>query len=157
MRLDPTDIRLLRHLTRNGKITNQELAEAVNLSTSACFRRVKLLEEAGVIAGYRCELAPKALGVEFEALVQVSMRTDVDRWHENFVEALNDWPEVVTARIVSGPCNYVLTIRARNLEHYSDFVVNRLHKAPGVMSINSNIVLGTLKQSGSLLDLVKTD
>ncbi|EHP43058.1 AsnC family transcriptional regulator [Cupriavidus basilensis OR16] len=155
MQLDLIDIRILRHLTRNGKMTNNELAEAVSLSASACFRRVKLLEEAGIISGYHCEIAAKALGVEFEALVQVSMRTDVERWHENFVQALNDWPEVVTARVVSGPCNYVLTVRARDLAHYSDFVVNRLHKSPGVMSINSNIVLATLKQAGSLLDLVK--
>ncbi|WP_420996255.1 Lrp/AsnC family transcriptional regulator [Cupriavidus sp. 30B13] len=153
MKLDLIDVRILRHLTRDGKTTNQELAEAVNLSASACFRRVKLLEEAGVIAGYRCVLDAKALGMEFEALVQVSMRTDVERWHENFVQALNGWPEVVTARIVSGPSNYVLTVRARNLEHYSEFVVERLHKAPGVMAINSNIVLATVKRTGSVLDI----
>lgn len=155
MQLDLIDVRILDHLVKDGKVTNHELAEAVNLSASACFRRVRLLEEGGIIAGYRCELVPKALGVEFEALVQVSMRTDVERWHENFAQSLNDWPEVVTARVVTGPSNYVLTVRARNLEHYSDFVINRLHKAPGVMSINSHIVLATLKQNGSLLDLVK--
>ena len=155
MKLDLIDVRILRHLTRNGKTTNQELAEAVNLSASACFRRVKLLEEAGVIAGYRCVLDAKVLGMEFEALVQVSMRTDVERWHENFVQALNDWPEVVTARIVSGPSNYVLTVRARSLEHYSGFVVDRLHKAPGVMAINSHIVLATVKRTGSVLDILE--
>ncbi|AIY41961.1 Leucine-responsive regulatory protein [Collimonas arenae] len=155
MDIDLTDLRILRHLEKNAKTTNQELADAVNLSASACFRRVKLMEDAGVIAGYRCAISAKECGLEFEAIVHVSMRHDVDRWHENFVQALGRWPEVVEARIVTGSTNYVLTVRTRNLDHYSDFVQNQLHKAPGVMSTNSNIVLATLKRDGSLLDLIK--
>jgi Lrp/AsnC family leucine-responsive transcriptional regulator len=155
MNLDPIDLRILRHLEQNAKITNQELAEAVNLSASACFRRVKLMEDAGVIAGYRCVISSKEVGLEFEALVNVSMRHDVERWHENFVSSLSRWPEVVEARIVTGTTNYVLTVRVRNLDHYSDFVQHKLHKTPGVMSTDSSIVLATLKKDGSVLDLIK--
>lgn len=155
MDLDRTDMRILRQLELDGRISNQDLANAVSLSPSACLRRVKLLEERGIIEGYRCVIAPKRVGVEFEALVHVSMRPDVDEWHDNFVAALRKWPEVISAQIVTGTSNYVLTVRARNLDHYSDFVVNHLHRTSGVMSINSNIVLATLKRDGSILDLVK--
>ncbi|KVX68309.1 Lrp/AsnC family transcriptional regulator [Burkholderia stagnalis] len=155
MNLDRTDMRILRHLERDGRISNQDLANAVALSPSACLRRVKLLEERGVIAGYRCAIEPKQVGVAFEALVHVTMRPDEPEWHDRFVEALRQWPEVVSAQIVTGGANYVLTVRARDLDHYSDFVINTLYRATGVMSINSSIVLATLKRDGSILDLVK--
>jgi DNA-binding Lrp family transcriptional regulator len=155
MDLDQTDVRILHHLEGNGRITNHELAEAVGLSASACFRRVKLLEERGVIAGYRCVLGAKQVGVAFEALVNVSMRSDIENWHENFVQSIHRWPEVVTARIVTGTSNYVLTVRTKDLEHFSHFVIHKLHKEPGVMAINSNIVLETLKMHGSVLDLLE--
>jgi DNA-binding Lrp family transcriptional regulator len=154
MQLDTTDLRILRQLERNGKITNQDLAAQVALSPSACLRRVKLLEEAGVIAGYRCTLDPARIGLEVEAIVQITMRHDVEHWHERFVEAMQTWPEVQSACIVTGTSNYMLMVRARDLAHYSDFIVNRLYRAPGVMGISSNIVLGALKQQTSVLDLV---
>lgn len=154
MQLDTADLRILRHLERNGRISNQELADAVSLSPSACLRRVKLLEERGIIAGYRCTVDARQLGVEFEALAMVTLRPDLDQWHEKFLQALQDWPEVVTARVITGPANYLLTVRTRDLAHYSDFVINQLYRAPGVMSIQSNIVLKTIKRSHSLLDLV---
>lgn len=153
MGLDRTDLRILRELEKNGRISNQDLADAVALSPSACLRRVKLLEEQGIIEHYRCVIAPKSIGVEFEALVSVSMRTDAEGWHDHFVQALQEWPEVIAAQIVTGSSNYVLTVRARNLDHFSDFVINRLHRTKGVMSINSSIVLATLKRDGSVLDL----
>ena len=153
MTMDRTDMRILRVLEKDGRISNQDLANAVALSPSACLRRVKMLEEQGIIAGYRCVIAPKQVGVEFEALVHVSMRPEVDQWHERFIEAIQTWPEVIAAQVVTGLSNYVLTVRARNLEHYSDFVINRLHRLPGVLAINSNIVLATFKRDGSILDL----
>ncbi len=157
MNLDRTDMRILRQLERDGRISNQDLANAVSLSPAACHRRVKLLEENGIIESYRCVIAPKKIGVAFEALVHVSMRPDVDEWHQKFLMAIQDWPEVVSAKIVTGTSNYVMTVRARNLDHYSDFVVNHLHRAAGVMSINSNVVLATIKCDGSILDLVKNE
>ncbi len=154
MNPDRTDMRILRQLERDGRISNQDLASAVALSPSACLRRVKLLEEAGIIDGYRCAIAAKRVGVAFEAHVHVSMRQDDPGWHDRFSEAIMRWPEVVSAQVVTGASNYVLTVRARDLEHYSAFVIHELHRAPGVMSIQSNVVLATLKRDGSVLDLV---
>ncbi|SDC23068.1 Lrp/AsnC family transcriptional regulator [Paraburkholderia lycopersici] len=154
MTLDRTDMRILRQLEQDGRISNQDLANAVALSPSACLRRVKLLEARGVIDGYRCAISPKNVGVAFEALVYVSMRPEVPEWHEKFVEAIREWPEVVSAQVVTGASNYVLVVRTRDLDHYSDFVMHKLHRASGVMSINSSVVLSTLKRDGSILDLV---
>jgi len=152
--LDKLDIRILDCLQGEGRISNQDLAAKVALSPSACLRRVKLLEEAGVISGYQCVLDPVKLGLEVEALVHVSMRHEVEGWHESFIQVLRSWPEVVSARIVTGDANYMLVVRTRDISHYSDFIVNRLYRAPGVRDIQSNIVLGNIKQSTSVLDIL---
>ncbi|CAG9178081.1 Lrp/AsnC family transcriptional regulator [Cupriavidus respiraculi] len=155
MTLDPIDLRILGCLQDNGRISNQDLAERVALSPSACLRRVRLLEESGIIGGYRAWFDAEALGLEIEAIVQVSMRHDVEGWHDSFNAAVQSWPEVMTAYIITGDSNYILRVQARNLKHYSDFIVNRLYRTPGVMDIRSNIVLQKIKTGGSPLGLIK--
>lgn len=152
--LDSTDLRILLCLQQNGRISNQELAEKVALSPSACLRRLRNLEEEGVVRGYRPVLDAERLGVELEALVHVSMRQDEADWHERFVERVQGWPEVVGAYIVTGHSNYVLRVQARNLKQFSDFIVNRLNRANGVTDIRSEIILQTIKEGGGVLDLL---
>lgn len=147
MQLDPTDLKILQHLQTDGRISNQELADKVFLSPSSCLRRVRLLEEGGVIHHYCAVLDPAALGLEVEAFVQVTMRRDVEQWHENFSRALQSWPEVIGSYIITGDANYLLRVRARNLKHYSTFVLESLYKTTGVLDIRSNIVLQTLKDT----------
>ncbi|HVL74933.1 MAG TPA: Lrp/AsnC family transcriptional regulator [Noviherbaspirillum sp.] len=147
MKLDATDLKILTLLQQDGRISNQELAEKVFLSPSACLRRVRLLEESGAIAGYRAVLDPAVLGLEVDAFVQVTMRRDVERWHENFTAAMRTWPEVVGAYIITGDANYLLRVRARNLKHYSAFVLEKLYKTAGVLDIRSNIVMQTIKDT----------
>jgi Lrp/AsnC family leucine-responsive transcriptional regulator len=148
--LDATDCRILALLQEEGRISNLELAERIALSPSACLRRMRLLEEQGVIERYRASLSREKLGFELEAFVQVSMRNDQPNWHEKFADALRDWPEVVGAFVVTGESHYMLRVLAHNLKHYSDFILSRLYKAPGVMDIRSNIVLQTLKDTGGV-------
>lgn len=153
--LDATDCRILAVLQNEGRISNLDLAERISLSPSACLRRLRLLEEQGVVERYRASLNREILGFEMEAFVQVSMRNDQESWHERFVAALRDWPEVVGAYVVTGETHYLLRVLAHNLKHYSDFVLNKLYKAPGVMDIRSNIVLTTLKvEAGLPVDLI---
>ncbi|MGF6693162.1 Lrp/AsnC family leucine-responsive transcriptional regulator [Metapseudomonas resinovorans] len=152
--LDSTDLRILLCLQQNGRISNQELAEKVALSPSACLRRLRLLEEDGVIRGYRPLLDAERLGIELEALVHVSMRQDEEGWHERFVQQVQGWPEVVSAYIVTGASNYVLRVQARNLKQFSDFIVNRLNRANGVTDIRSEIILQAIKEGGGVLDLL---
>ncbi|MFZ6800810.1 Lrp/AsnC family transcriptional regulator [Undibacterium sp. Di24W] len=150
MQLDPTDLKILLLLQAEGRISNQDLAEKVFLSPSSCLRRVRLLEDSGVISHYRAVLDTNVLGLEVDAFVQVTMRRDVEHWHENFSAALQSWPEVVGSYIITGDANYLLRVRARNLKHYSSFVLERLYKAAGVLDIRSNIVLQTLKECTEL-------
>ncbi|TXI96450.1 MAG: Lrp/AsnC family transcriptional regulator [Burkholderiaceae bacterium] len=147
MQLDATDLKILSLLQADGRISNQDLAEKVFLSASSCLRRVRMLEESGVISHYRAVLDPTVIGLEVDAFVQVTMRRDVEQWHENFTEAIQSWPEVVGTYIITGDANYLLRVRARNLKHYSSFVLERLYKTTGVLDIRSNIVLQTLKDS----------
>lgn len=154
-RLDTIDVRILLCLQQDGRISNQELAEKVALSPSACLRRLRLLEEQGVILGYRPVLDAEKLGVELEALVHVSMRQNEDGWHERFVEQVNGWPEVVKAWIVTGNSNYVLKVQARNLKHFSEFIVSRLNRTNGVTDIRSEIVLQTIKNAGAASALLR--
>lgn len=155
MNLDPIDLRILSCLQENGRISNQDLADRVALSPSACLRRVRLLEESGVIGGYRAWFDAERLGLELEAIVQVSMRPETQGWHDTFNAAVQSWPEVVSAYIITGDSNYILKVQARNLKHYSDFIVNRLYRTPGVMDIRSNIVLQKIKTDGSPLAVIK--
>uniref|UniRef100_UPI00374DEE92 Lrp/AsnC family transcriptional regulator n=1 Tax=Undibacterium sp. TaxID=1914977 RepID=UPI00374DEE92 len=116
----------------------------------SCLRRVRMLEEAGVISRYSAVLDAARLGLEVDAFVQVTMRRDVEQWHENFSQALQQWPEVVGSYIITGDANYLLRVRARNLKHYSSFVLERLYKTTGVLDIRSNIVLQVIKDTNDI-------
>ncbi|MBD8491409.1 Lrp/AsnC family transcriptional regulator [Pseudomonas syringae] len=155
MKLDSIDLRILACLNQDGRMSNQDLAEKVSLSPSACLRRLRNLESDGVIAGYGVRLDPARLGIEVHAMVNVNVRQDMEGWHERFIEAVQRWPEVADAYIVTGASNYLLRVRARNLSHYTDFIVNQLHATPGVTDIRSDIILQSLKSRDNLLDLVR--
>ncbi|MES2105445.1 MAG: Lrp/AsnC family transcriptional regulator [Pseudomonadota bacterium] len=150
MQLDATDLKILQALQRDGRVSNLELAEKVFLSPSSCLRRVRMLEEAGIISRYSAVLDATKLGLEVDAFVQVTMRRDVEQWHENFSQALQQWPEVVGSYIITGDANYLLRVRARNLKHYSSFVLERLYKTTGVLDIRSNIVLQVIKDTNDI-------
>lgn len=155
MKLDSIDLRILSCLNQDGRMSNQDLAEKVSLSPSACLRRLRNLESEGIIAGYSVRLDAVKLGVEVQAMVHVNVRQEADDWHERFVEAMQHWPEVAEALIVTGASNYLLRVRTRNLAHYTDFIVNRLNATPGVTDIRSEIILQSLKSRDNLLDLVR--
>lgn len=155
MKLDSIDLRILAFLNQDGRMSNQDLAEKISLSPSACLRRLRHLESEGIIAGYGVRLDAAKLGIEVHAMVNVNVRQDIEGWHERFVEALQRWPEVADAWIVTGASNYLLRVRTRNLTHYTDFIVNQLNATPGVTDIRSDIILQSLKSRDNLLDLVR--
>lgn len=150
MTLDATDLKILNCLQEDGRISNLDLAGKIFLSPSACLRRVRMLEESGMISHYSAVLNATALGLEVDAFVQVTMRRDVEQWHENFTAALQSWPEVVGSYIITGDANYLLRVRARSLKHYSSFVLEKLYKTAGVLDIRSNIVLQTIKDTQAI-------
>lgn len=152
MQLDTIDLKLLDALQRDARLSNQELAERVGLSPSACHRRVKALEKSGVIAGYRAIPGYRQMGLQVEAFVELSLREINEDSHRRISAAVSTMSEVVGAYIVTGPSNYLLHVRARDLEEYSRFVINRLNALEGVTEIHSRIVLtslATFNQSGT--------
>jgi Lrp/AsnC family leucine-responsive transcriptional regulator len=150
MKLDLVDFSILRALQQDGRLSNLKLAEMVFLSPSACLRRVGLLEDAGIIKGYTARLDAELLGLDVEAFVMITMRRDVAQWHEQFAAAVAEWEEVVASFVITGEANYMLRVRARNLKHYSDFVMDKLYKVPGVLDIRSHMVLRNLGESSVL-------
>ena len=143
--LDRTDLRLLALLQRAGRARNADLAAQVNLSPSACLRRIQRLESAGVVAGYAARLDPQALGLDLQAFVRVQLEKHGASGIERFVAAVQDWDEVVACHALTGDMDYLLHVYVRDLEHFSRFLLDRLLDASGVADVNSSFVLRTVK------------
>lgn len=148
--LDRTDLAILAELQREGRLANAELAERINLSASACLRRVQRLERAGVIAGYRAQLEPAALGLGLVAFVRVQLEKHGSTSTEAFAEAVRSWDEVVACYALTGDMDYLLHVVVQDLDHFSRFLLDRLLNATGVADVNSSFVLRTVKPPGGL-------
>ena len=153
MQIDAIDQRILYRLQENGHLSNQDLAEQVALSPSACLRRVRALEEAGLIRGYRAVLDAEKLGFELEAIVHVSLDQSRVGWHEEFLAGIALHDEITEASIVTGASNYILTVRTRNLAAFSTFVEDKLSKLAGVRDLCSHIVMRKVKSREGMLPL----
>ena len=152
-RLDSIDWAILKELQADGSITNVELARRVGLSAPPCLRRVRALEEGGMIRQYRAVLDAEKLGFELEAIVHVSLDQSRPGWHEAFLAGIAAHDEITEASIVTGASNYILTVRTRNLSAFSQFVEDKLSKIAGVRDLCSHIVLRKVKDRGGMLPL----
>lgn len=148
--LDRTDLRLLTLLQREGRAANAELAARVNLSPSACLRRIQRLESAGVIAGYGARLDPQALGLGLQAVVRVQLEKHGGAAIERFVQRVQGWDEVVTCHALTGDMDYLLHVHVADLEHFSRFLLDHLLNDSGVADVNSSFVLRTVKAYSGL-------
>ncbi len=150
LRLDRTDLALLAVLQSQGRISNAELAERVNLSASACLRRVQRLEEAGVIAGYAALVDPTKVGLGLQAFVRVQLaKHDADAI-AGFTLRVNEWDEVVACHALTGDMDYLLHVIVQDLDHFSRFLLDRLLNNSGVADVNSSFVLRAVKQGRRL-------
>ncbi|MEO6170688.1 MAG: Lrp/AsnC family transcriptional regulator [Lysobacter sp.] len=143
--MDRTDLMVLGELQRAGRQTNAELAERVNLSPSACLRRVQRLERAGVIAGYRAVIDPERIGIGLQAFVRVQLSRHDASAIEVFSGFVNQWDEVVACHALTGDMDYLLHVAVRDLEHFSRFLLDHLLNQSGVDDVNSSFVLRTVK------------
>lgn len=148
--LDRIDLRLLALLQRDGRATNADIAAQVNLSPSACLRRVQRLEAAGVVAGYAALVEPRAVGLGLQAFVRVQLERHGQSAIEQFVDALGDWEEVVACHALTGDMDYQLHVVVQDLEHFSRFLLDKLLNNAGVADVNSSFVLRTVKQTRAL-------
>lgn len=148
--LDAADRRILRALQRDGRLPVVALAEQVGLSATPCQRRVKRLEEEGVIAGYAARLDPARLGLPLQAFVLVALESHAEEIVERFHAALAERPEVLAAYAMSGEMDYLLHVLAADLEAYGEFALKALLRLPGVKETRSSFVLATLKPRGEV-------
>ncbi len=151
MALDRTDRRILHELQLNARITNQELADRVGLSPSPCLRRVKQLEEAGLIKGYVTELAADKLGLKLMALVQIAMDRHTPDRFERFESAVRALPQVLECIMITGQsADYQLKVLVRDMDEYQDFLLNKLTRIPGVSDVRSSFVLRNIVSTAVL-------
>ncbi len=147
---DRTDLAILALLQREGRLTNAELAERVNLSPSACLRRVQRLEADGVIGGYAARVEPKAVGLGLQAFVRVQLSSHGAVAVQTFVERVQGWDDVVACHALTGDMDYLLHVIVEDLEHFSRFLLDHLLNDSGVADVNSSFVLRTVKQERAL-------
>ena len=145
MNLDNLDRRILDALQRNAKLSNVQLAEEVGLSPSPCLRRVRLLEEAGVIRGYHAQLDRSKAGLGLTVFVGVKVERHHDASANAFRAAVIDLPEVISCHVVSGESDFLLQVVLPDLASYEDFLFSTLLKLPAVSDIRSNFAISTVK------------
>lgn len=141
MILDALDRAILASLVEDGRQSQVDLAERVPLSPTAIARRIRALEEAGVIEGYHAKLSRRALGLEMTVIVQISLRTQSQDNLDAFEAAVADAPSVVSCHLMSGDEDYILTVLARDLSDYERIHRAELSRLPGVARLRSSFAL----------------
>jgi len=148
--IDAIDRRIIQVIQSNGKITVNELAERVGLSQSPCARRVRLLEEAGIIKGYAAVIDQKKVGLPISAFASIKLERQREEDLERFERAVSGWSEVVDCYLMTGQRDYLMRIVARDLDAYERFLKDKLTRLDGVASIETSFALGQVKRSEAL-------
>jgi Lrp/AsnC family transcriptional regulator, leucine-responsive regulatory protein len=145
------DLNILRELQQDSSLTNQELADRVGLSASPCLRRVKALEENGVIDRKVTILKKSSLGLKLTAFLQISMDRHTPDRFSVFEDQVDVFPEVRNCNLVTGQnCDYLLEVVVEDMEKYHDFLLGKLTRIPGVTGVQSSFLLRSVKESTSL-------
>lgn len=148
--LDAIDYRILDRLQEDAGGTNVELAEKVGLSPSPCLRRVRLLEEAGIIERYVALLDPEAIGLGMTVFVEVRLDSKKQRDVEDFERAVIGLPEVMECHIVAGDYDYLLRVALPDMSHFRQFIMRRLLEMPNIASTRSSFSVGEVKRTTKL-------
>ena len=150
MSLDRAEQDILKVLQTEGRISNVELAERIGLSESPCFRRVKKLEDEGIIASYGANLDQRKIGLQVTAFVQVSLDQQDDSKQREFLVRVAEEDHIVECHAVSGAYDYLLKVVDYSIDHFSELCMQRILKFPGVKNIESHFSLKVVKQGGAL-------
>ncbi len=166
--LDKTDRKILSILQADGRLSNQDVAEQVSLSPSPCLRRIKRLEEAGVIRQYVALLDPEKIGLGLLAYVNVRLERSSDAATQsnarvlvpatppaatpraNFAVSVEQWPEVVACYAMTGEMDYLLRVHVEDMEHFSRFMMGTLLRHPAVLDVKSSFALQRIKDTTAL-------
>ncbi len=139
--LDEIDHKILAVLQTNGRITNQDLADMVGLSPSPCLRRVRLLEQSGVVANYVALLNPNAVGLGVTAFVRVRLGAQDDIQLARFEAAISEFSEVMECYLMTGDSDYQIRVLVGSLQEFEDFLRQKLTRLPGVSQVTSSFAL----------------
>lgn len=140
--LDKIDIQILALLRENARMSNLELAESVNLSPTPCARRVKQLEDSGVITGYSVTTDPRKLGYQLSVYIAISMDKHTAERFSNFEKKLREFPEVVSCSIVTGRSeDYLIKALVKDMAHYEEFLLHRLNRIEGIAQVHTSFEL----------------
>ena len=140
--LDRYDWHILDILQTDGRISNQELAERIGLSPSPCLRRVRALEESGIIAGYRAIIDAQKLGLSMMALIHISMDQHTQERFSTFEAQIQNIPNVLECLLITGQsADYQLKVIVKDLDAYQDLLLNRITKISGVSGVHTSFVL----------------
>ena len=143
--LDHIDRQLLTRLQDEGRITNVELASRVGLTAPPCLRRVRALEEAGIIRGYHADIDPQKLGFAITVFAMVSLKSQAEESLREFEAAMQDLPEVREVHMLNGEIDFILKIVSRDLQSFQEFLTSKLTPAPNVASVKTSLTIRTSK------------
>lgn len=149
-KLDRTDIGILNRLQQDARVTNAELARAVNLSPTPCFNRVKAMEELGLIRQQVTLLAPEMLGLNVNVFIHVSLEKQVEDALARFEAAIDERPEVMECYLMTGDADYLLRVLVPDIQALERFILDHLTKIPGVANIRSSFALKQVRYKTAL-------
>ncbi|RKF21170.1 Lrp/AsnC family transcriptional regulator [Altericroceibacterium spongiae] len=144
--LDKIDRRLLAELQAEGRVTNVELAQRVGLTAPPCLRRVRALEDDGVIRGYHADLNASKLGFAITVFAMVSLRSQAEEALRAFEDHILTLPEVRECHMLNGEIDFILKIVSRDLQSFQEFLTSKLTPAPNVASVKTSLTIRTAKQ-----------
>lgn len=145
VKLDEIDRMILQHMQADGRITNVDLARRVGISAPPCLRRVRALEEAGLIRGYHAELDARALGFEVTVFAMVSLRSQAETDLVAFEHMVARWPMVRECHMLNGEIDFILKCVAHDLSEFQRFLTANLTSAPNVASVKTSLTIRTSK------------
>lgn len=146
--MDSKDRQIIRALQQDGRMTNQDLAEQVNLSPSPCLRRLRNLEDRGVIRGYSVDVDAKAYGLPVTVLIRIRLEHHNEDLVHRFEARILALEEVLECLLLTGQADYLLKVMVSGLDAYEDFIRNKIHPIGGIGSIDSSFVYGIVKKTG---------
>lgn len=146
-KLDAVDRRIIAALQSEGRMTINELAEKVALSPSPCARRLRQLEQSGIIKGYAAVVDQEKVGLPVSAFASIKLERQREEELDRFAAAMARWPEVVDCYLMTGQRDYLLRIVVSDLQAYEQFIKNKLSRLDGVASIETSFALSQIKRS----------
>ena len=148
--LDRIDLKILRVLQGNGRISNIDLSRRIHLSPAPCLARVRRLEQAGYISRYRAELNPELLGLSLLAFVEVTLDRTTPDVFEKFKQAVQDVPEIEECHMVAGGFDYLVKVRSADMDAYRKILGEKVATIPGVLQTHTYVVMEQVKCTGEL-------